>query len=127
MSPSLLKNFVPVLAPARLQGLTEALGPEATERYTANFVLLLQARIERTGTALGTGDRKAAMDAALSLKTSSAMIGAARMEHLALRLENALRENDRAEALAAWKNSQDHASELTAALQQDPSQRRQST
>jgi HPt (histidine-containing phosphotransfer) domain-containing protein len=59
--------------------------------FVQDFVALLPARIEKVRLALTTGDKAAAKDAVLSLKTSSQMVGAERLAGLALDLEGALR------------------------------------
>jgi histidine phosphotransfer protein HptB len=52
-------------------------------------------RLQRVRLALTTGDLTGAMDAVLSLKTSSQMVGAERLAALALDLEQSLREEAR--------------------------------
>lgn len=58
-----------------------------------NFIGCLPTRINTLRMALTTGDRNGALNAALSLKTSSQMVGAERLASLALHLENSLRDN----------------------------------
>lgn len=63
--------------------------------FVQNFIAALPLRIEKLRVALTTGDAAGAMDAVLSLKTASQMIGAERLAALALDLEVAQREGMR--------------------------------
>ena len=56
------------------------------------------------------------MDAALSLKASSSMIGALRMEQICEDLEQALVMADRDNAVTAGQEAQEHLPELAAAI-----------
>jgi HPt (histidine-containing phosphotransfer) domain-containing protein len=59
--------------------------------FVENFIDYLPRRIGRLRLALTTGDLDGAVDAVLSLKTSSQMVGAERLAGLALDLESAIR------------------------------------
>jgi histidine phosphotransfer protein HptB len=59
--------------------------------FIQDFVAHLPTRVERLRLALTTGDAATAKDAVLSLKSSSQMVGAERLAHLALDLERSLR------------------------------------
>lgn len=59
--------------------------------FVANFITCLPGRIERLRLALTTGDLEAAVDAVLSLKTSSQMVGAERLALLVMDLEAEMR------------------------------------
>ena len=59
--------------------------------FVANFIKLLPERIARLRLALTTGDFRGSLDAVLSLKTSSQMVGAERLAGLALALEAEIR------------------------------------
>ena len=60
--------------------------------FVGNFIQLLPLRIGRLRLALTTGDLDGAVDAVLSLKTSSQMVGAERLAGLAMDLENEMRD-----------------------------------
>jgi hypothetical protein len=62
-----------------------------TRIFVANFIICLPGRIDRLRLALTTGDLEAAVDAVLSLKTSSQMVGAERLAVLAMALETEVR------------------------------------
>jgi HPt (histidine-containing phosphotransfer) domain-containing protein len=59
--------------------------------FVQNFIAVLPHRTDKLRLTLTTGDLTGALDAALSLKTSSQMVGAERLAHLALEVEMALR------------------------------------
>lgn len=59
--------------------------------FVDTFITLLPQRTERLRLALTTGDLPGALDAVLSLKTSSQMVGAERLAGFALALEEDLR------------------------------------
>lgn len=59
--------------------------------FVGNFIEYLPQRLARLRLALTTGDLDGSMDAVLSLKTSSQMVGAERLAGLALELENEIR------------------------------------
>ncbi|WP_223987873.1 hypothetical protein [Arthrobacter sp. NicSoilB8] len=61
-------------------------------------------------------ETEAAMDAALSLKTSSALVGALRMERICLHLQQALDRSESHTAEKACQEAEDHLPHLTAAL-----------
>jgi HPt (histidine-containing phosphotransfer) domain-containing protein len=59
--------------------------------FVGNFINYLPHRIGRLRLALTTGDLDESVDAVLSLKTSSQMVGAERLAGLAIALENQIR------------------------------------
>jgi histidine phosphotransfer protein HptB len=90
-------GYAPLLNPAVLERLHEELeGDEGVWRiFVQNFIGHLPERIERMRQTLTTGDFRGAMDAVLSLKTSSQMVGAERLAEMAMDLERALRNDTR--------------------------------
>jgi HPt (histidine-containing phosphotransfer) domain-containing protein len=67
-------------------------GFEVWSAFVQNFLSALPLRIENLRLTLTTGDAVGAMDAVLSLKTASQMVGASRLSALAHGLEMAQRE-----------------------------------
>ena len=63
--------------------------------FVGNFIEYLPHRIGRLRLALTTGDLEGSVDAVLSLKTSSQMVGAERLAGLAMDLEGELRNEAR--------------------------------
>ncbi len=89
----------PLLDPAALEMLRADLDDEvAWKIFVQNFLARLQPRVQRIRLTLTTRDRAGAMDAVLSLKTSSQMVGAERLANLALELEGKLRAEARADS-----------------------------
>lgn len=76
-----------------LTGLQAELGGDPTiiHAFVRNYVALLPWRVSRLHRALDNLDIEDAMDAVLSLKTSSHMVGAICMERLATELEMSIR------------------------------------
>lgn len=62
--------------------------------FIENFVAQLPRRVERLRQTMTSGDAEGAMDAVLSLRTSSQMVGAERLAGLALHLERSLRADE---------------------------------
>lgn len=86
-------NAVPLLDQAVLERLrTELEDDDAVWKvFVENFIDYLPQRNERLRLTLTTGDLVGALDAVLSLKTSSQMVGAERLASLAWDLEQSLR------------------------------------
>lgn len=61
--------------------------------FIQDFIANLPRRLQKVRLTFTTGDVPGALDAILSLKTSSQMVGAERLAALALDLERALRDN----------------------------------
>ncbi|MBT8161279.1 MULTISPECIES: Hpt domain-containing protein [Arthrobacter] len=107
----------PALDHGAIQRLAHELhDSEAARRFATSYARMLPARVERIVRALEHGDGHQAMDAVLSLKISSAMVGALRMEQHCARLEAALDKTDHAGAAAAGEEVRRHLAELVSAL-----------
>ncbi|WP_434618355.1 Hpt domain-containing protein [Arthrobacter sp. A5] len=68
----------------------ETQNDDAVQRFISTFLVLLPGRVSRILHALRAQDSAMAMEAVLSLKITSAMIGALRMEQLCRCIETAL-------------------------------------
>ncbi|RII87133.1 Hpt domain-containing protein, partial [Clavibacter michiganensis] len=75
-------------------------GQHACVDFLRFFVDLWPTRWERLDAAVRAGDRPAALDAVLSVKSSAAMVGALRLSDAAGQLERAIRAADHARAQA---------------------------
>ena len=106
----------PILDDTRLRRLADVATADAAEQFAADYREILPARVERLTYTLSLWDTEAAMDAVLSLKTSSSMIGALRMEQICEHLEQALVMADRDNAVKAGQEAQEHLPELAAAI-----------
>lgn len=83
----------PLLDPAVLERLRDELeGDEGVWKvFVEAFIAQMPQRLQKVRLTLTTGDLPGAMDAVLSLKTSSQMVGAERLAALAHELEKSLR------------------------------------
>lgn len=85
------KNL-PLLDRAALERLRDELDDEdVCKSFVRNFIALLPDRAENVRRTLTKGDVPRALDAVLSLETSSQMVGAERLAELATDLERPLR------------------------------------
>lgn len=89
---------------------------EAAQKFAAAYARLLPQRVDKISHALSTGNADLAMDAVLSLKTSSSMVGALRMEQHCVRLEHALVMTDHTAAVHAGELVRQHQPQLEKAL-----------
>jgi HPt (histidine-containing phosphotransfer) domain-containing protein len=70
--------------------LAEDAGDGVAQRFIEEFLDLLPARVSRVVRCLSSSDLAASRDAVVSLRVTSAMAGALRMEHYCRQLEDAL-------------------------------------
>lgn len=89
----------PLLDPAVLERLRGELEDDegVWKVFVEAFIAQMPRRLQNVRLTLTTGDLAGAMDAVLSLKTSSQMVGAERLAGLAADLEQSLREEARTE------------------------------
>ena len=94
VSPAELAEH-PILDLAEFQLLEDQVdNPSIARSFAGDFAKLWGMRYEVLAAAVGRGDEAAALDAVLSLRTSSAMVGGVRLARLAAKLEGFLRTND---------------------------------
>jgi hypothetical protein len=85
----------PVLDLAEFQFLEDQLeNPLIARTFASDFAKLWDMRYEILAAAVGRGDAARALDATLSLKTSSTMVGGVRLAQLAAQLEEHIRDGD---------------------------------
>ena len=81
--------------PSALQDLGSQLdSPAVAKGFARDYTRMWDQRYQSLATSLDSGDETAALDAVLSLKTSSAMVGGVRLAELARELEDAIRVHD---------------------------------
>ncbi|MDJ0350025.1 hypothetical protein [Cryobacterium sp. PH29-G1] len=87
---------VPLVDVASLHELCQDLGGDVRiqKRFVNDFIALWQPRAVRLGTALAASDVEAADVVLLSIRSSSTMLGARRLESFATQLHGALRARD---------------------------------
>ena len=108
----------PLVDPGALQDLGEQLdSPAVAKGFARDYAQMWEQRYESLATALDRRDQAAALDAVLSLKTSSSMVGGLRLAGLAARLEELIRSDRLAEAAAGMGEVAAHGSETMDELQ----------
>jgi hypothetical protein len=94
---------LPLVSLQVLRALEEELGDASTGRiFVENFIEIWSSRMGRLTVAVRGMDRAAAMDAILSVKISSAMVGAPRLAMLAEEMQHLVRD---AVALRTWSEA----------------------
>ena len=82
----------PLVDPSALQDLGEQVNSAAVAKgFARDYAQMWDHRYESLSTALDRHDEAAALDAVLSLKTSSSMVGGVRLAELAAELEDLIR------------------------------------
>lgn len=96
LAPAAVKDTTPPLVdPSALQELGSQLdSPAVATGFARDYTNMWDQRYQSLASSLDSGDEDAAMDAVLSLKTSSAMVGGVRLAGLARELEDAIRVRD---------------------------------
>ena len=100
LAPAEAKDTVPDAAPplvdpSALQELGSQLdSPAVAQGFARDYTNRWDRRYQSLARSLDSGDEAAALDAVLSLKTSSAMVGGVRLAELARELEDAIRVRD---------------------------------
>jgi HPt (histidine-containing phosphotransfer) domain-containing protein len=85
----------PLVDPSALEELGSQLdSPAVAKGFARDYTNMWDQRYQSLASSLDSGDQDAAMDAVLSLKTSSAMVGGVRLAQLARALEDAIRVRD---------------------------------
>lgn len=109
---------LPLVDPEVLLEMEDALGrPDLATNFARDYVALWEQREQRLTSSLADEDCDAALDAAISLKVTSAMIGALRLAHLAQALESAVRANDLKRGDSILSLISDHGRATVAELQ----------
>lgn len=86
---------LPLLDPTALQALTEDLGSRGMSlQFARDYAAMWGQRQTRLRDSVQQEDLTLALDAAISLKVTSAMVGGTRLAHLAQTLEAALRQGN---------------------------------
>jgi HPt (histidine-containing phosphotransfer) domain-containing protein len=83
-------DAVPVLDPVPLMDMLDDVGDRAARKFVDEYLELLPQRVSWIVTALATGDPEEPLDALRSLKSTSGMIGALRLEDYCRRLKDRL-------------------------------------
>lgn len=85
-----MDESLPVLDPTPLLNLTDHTGDTAAQRFLTEYLEMLPSRVSRVAGCLSSSNVEAAKEAVVSLKVTSAMAGAVRMERYCHDLEDTL-------------------------------------
>lgn len=91
-TPDRATNDLPLMDPNVLIQLEQEVGsPEIARRFAQDYSQMWDGRQRRLSAAFHDLDRESALDAVISVKISSAMVGGLRLGHLAEKLEHIIR------------------------------------
>ena len=108
----------PLVDPSVLQDLGAGLDdPAAAGDFAKNYIKIWDQRRQSLATALERGDEAASLDAVLSVKISSAMVGGIRLSRIAGEVEDAIRDGDMARARSLLPEVEEHGRKTTDELQ----------
>ena len=117
-APAAFAAAPPLVDPAALQDLGAQLdSPAVAKGFARDYTRMWDQRYRSLASALERGDLAGSMDAVLSLKTSSAMVGGLRLAQLAGELESALRAGDMGHALTLLRDVAERGGETVDELQ----------
>jgi HPt (histidine-containing phosphotransfer) domain-containing protein len=92
---------LPLIDAAVLEELEDELaGSGLAQRFVRDYAAMWDLRLARLGSAVDSQDEASALDAVISLKISSAMVGGVRLAKLAELLEGLIRRGDFAQGQA---------------------------
>lgn len=106
----------PALDAQHLEKLAEESSWEVAESFAREYAALLPRRVDRIVRTVTVRDRDLAMDASMSLKTTSWLAGALRMNQLCRELELALALSDAAAVASIVQDIEKHLPRLQEAL-----------
>lgn len=108
----------PLVDPAVLQDLGAGLDdPAAARDFAKNYVKIWDQRRQSLAAALERGDDAASLDAVLSVKIASAMVGGIRLSRIAGKVEDAIRDGDMALARSFLSDVEEHGRKTMHELQ----------
>ncbi len=101
-TPSLKERELPLLDPSVLEDMAKDLsgGADIARKFAQDYAGLWDQRQRRLMESVEREDPAAALDIVISLKVTSAMVGGARLAHLAGKLEATVRHGDLQEGAA---------------------------
>jgi hypothetical protein len=112
------EELLPLVDASILQDLEEELnGSELAIRFARDYAAMWDLRCTRLAAAVQSQDIDAALDAIISLKITSAMIGGLRLAWLAETLENVIRQGDFGRGQALMERVADNGDRTVLELQ----------
>jgi hypothetical protein len=117
MSPE-AEELIPLVDASILEDLEEELnGSELAVRFARDYAAMWDLRYTRLAAAVQSQDRAAALDAIISLKITSTMIGGLRLARLAETLETVIRQGDFGRGRALMERVADNGDRTVQELQ----------
>ena len=113
-----LEDLLPLVDSGILEDLEEQLdGAELALRFARDYAAMWDQRYRRLALAVENQDRASALDAIISLRITSAMVGGLRLARLAEMLETVIRKGDFGEGQAMMERVADHGDRTVSELQ----------
>ena len=111
-------ELLPLVDSGILEDLEEQLdGAELALRFARDYTAMWDQRFTRLALAVQNQDRASALDAIISLKITSAMVGGVRLARLAEMLETVIRKGDFGQGQAMMERVADHGDRTVSELQ----------
>ena len=116
MSPD-IEELLPLVDAGILEDLEDQLnGSELAVRFARDYAAMWDQRYTRLAAAVQSEDRAAALDAIISLKITSAMVGGVRLARLAEILEKLIRQGDFGQGQALMERVAHHGDRTVSEL-----------
>ncbi|MFB8367837.1 Hpt domain-containing protein [Pseudarthrobacter sp. NPDC055928] len=113
-----LDDLLPLVDSGVLEDLEEELnGSELALRFARDYAAMWDQRYSRLALAVENQDRAAALDAIISLRITSAMVGGVRLARLAEVLESVIREGDFGQGQAMMESVAENGDQTISELQ----------
>ena len=112
------EELLPLVDAGVLEDLEEELnGSELAIRFARDYADMWDQRYSRLALAVDNQDRAAALDAIISLRITSAMVGGVRLARLAEVLESLIRQDDFRQGQALMERVAEHGGQTVSELQ----------
>ena len=112
------EELLPLVDASILEDLEEELnGSELAIRFARDYAAMWDQRCSRLALAVQNQDRASALDAIISLRITSAMVGGVRLARLAELLETLIRQGDFGQGQAMMDRVADHGDRTVSELQ----------
>jgi hypothetical protein len=113
-----LDELLPLVDARILEDLEEELnGAELALRFARDYAAMWDQRYSRLALAVENQDRASALDAIISLRITSAMVGGLRLARLAEMLETVIRQGDFGQGQALMERVAEHGDRTVSELQ----------
>ena len=112
------EELLPLVDASILEDLEEELnGSELAVRFARDYAAMWDTRYSRLALAVQNQDRASALDAIISLRITSTMVGGVRLARLAELLETVIRQGDFGQGQALMERVADHGDRTVSEIQ----------